>query len=347
MNAETGSLLIIDVGTGTQDILVYRKGEAVERSPKLVLPSPTVVKAGEISAATRAGHPVFFDGTTMGGGPVARAIRAHLQAGYSVYATENAAKTFHDNLDKAKAVGIEIMDAAPKKDAVRVVATDYMETELRETFARFAIPYPDRFAFAVQDHGFSPTKSNRVFRFELMRDSLEKGDWHLDALVTDPPRPEMTRMRSLLNQAPGALVMDTGPAALLGMLCDPVVKEKAEKGVTLVNVGNGHTLAATIRGERLGGLFEHHTFSLTPARLHEYLEKLKAGTLTNEEIFTSGGHGAAVHEPLLTNSIVVTGPNRRRLLPDAYQAAPFGDMMLTGCFGVLREWKKFREKMEG
>jgi uncharacterized protein (DUF1786 family) len=341
--AEPSALLIIDVGTGTQDILVYRNGEPLERSPKLVLPSPTVVKAGEIRRATQAERPVFFEGFTMGGGPVARAIRVHLRSGYAVYATEEAAKTFHDNLDKAREIGIEIVDAPPEGKVVRVTATDYMESELRETFARFDIPFPQHCAFAVQDHGFSPEKSNRVFRFELLRDSLEKGDWQLDALVHDPPRPEMTRMRSLQVQVPGSLVMDTGPAALLGMLCDPWVKEQAAKGVLLVNVGNGHTLCATVRGETVCGIFEHHTFSLTPEQLGILLKKLRSGILTNEEIFAGGGHGAAVHESLETDTIVVTGPNRRTLLPQAYQAAPFGDMMLTGCFGVLREWKRFRE----
>jgi uncharacterized protein (DUF1786 family) len=341
--ADPSTLLIIDVGTGTQDILVYRKGEPVERSPKLVLPSPTVVKAGEIRKATRAGRPVFFEGFTMGGGPVARAIRVHLRSGYPVYATEEAAKTFHDNLDKARDIGIEIVNSPPDRDAVRVTATDYMGPELSEIFHRFDIPLPQNHAFAVQDHGFSPEKSNRVFRFELLRESLERGDWHLDALVSDPPRPEMTRMRSLLAQVPGSLVIDTGPAALLGMLCDPWVKEQAAKGALLVNVGNGHTLCATVRGEKICGIFEHHTFSLSPDQLGSFLKKLRSGALTNEEIFAAGGHGAAVHESLETDTVVVTGPNRRMLLPQAYQAAPFGDMMLTGCFGVLREWKRFRE----
>jgi uncharacterized protein (DUF1786 family) len=340
--ADPQTLLIIDVGTGTQDILVYRTGEPVERCPKLVLPSPTVVKAGEIRRATHAGRPVFFEGFTMGGGPVARALRVHLRSGYPVYATEEAARTYHDNLEKAREIGIEIVERSPVSDAIRVTATDYMEPELRQTFARFDIAYPQFCAFAVQDHGFSPDRSNRVFRFELLRKSLEKGNWQLDTLVSDPPRPEMTRMQSLLSQAPGSLVMDTGPAALLGMLCDPWVKEKARKGVILANAGNGHTLVATVREEAVCGLFEHHTFSLSPESLGTYLKKLRSGTLTNEEIFNTGGHGAAVREPLETDLIAVTGPNRRMLLPDAYQASPFGDMMLTGCFGVLRVWKRFR-----
>jgi len=339
----SGSLLIIDVGTGTQDILVYRKGEPLERSAKFVLPSPTVIKAGEISKATKERQAVFLDGYTMGGGPVTRAIMAHIQAGMAVYATEEAAKTFHDNLERAREIGITIVSHPPEGDVQRVMMTDYMEPELRNTFIQFGIPYPEHCAFAMQDHGFSPTRSNRVFRFEIIRDQLEGGSWHVNSLVSDPPREEMTRMSSLLARVPDALVMDTGPAALLGMLCDPFVKEAVKKGVVLANVGNGHTLVAALREEKVYGLFEHHTFSLTPAKLDGYIHRLCTGTLTNEEIFTAGGHGAVIHAPLDTDVVAVTGPNRRMFLPYAYQAAPFGDMMLTGCFGALRMWIRFRK----
>lgn len=340
--AEPETFLIIDVGTGTQDILVYRKEEPVERSLKMVLPSPTVIKAGEIRKATEAKRPVFLDGYTMGGGPIARSIRAHLQAGYRAYATEEAAKTFHDNLEKVQSMGIEIVDSDPGGDVISVDTTDYMEAELRGVFTSFGIPYPKQKAFAIQDHGFSPDVSNRIFRFKLIRESLENGNWHVDTMVNDPPRSEMTRMRSLISQVPGSLVIDTGPAALLGMLCDPWVRSKTSDGILLVNAGNGHTLSATIHEETICGLFEHHTFTLTPEKLNLYLKKLRLGTLTDEEIFASGGHGAVVRESLETDMIAVTGPNRRMLLPRAYQAAPFGDMMLTGCFGVLREWNRFR-----
>ena len=75
---------------------------------------------------------------------------------------------------------------------------------------------------------------------------------------------------------------------------------------------------------------------------NHYLTKLQNGTLTNDEVYDDHGHGAAVNRPCNPSLVAVTGPNRRTILPDAYQASPFGDMMLTGCFGLLSTWMKTR-----
>ncbi len=338
----TTPLLAIDVGRGTQDILVYEPGRAVENSMKLVLPSPTVVVAEKIRQATRAGSPVFLDGFLMGGGANTDAIQEHLAAGLPVYATPDAAGTIHDDLERVRAMGIEIRATPQGSDTVTVRTTDYMEPELRKALSLFGVDYPENVAIAVQDHGYSPHRSNRIHRFELMRDRLDAGDWDLLSLAADPPLADMTRMQAVRRQAPGALVTDTGPVALIGALCDPMVRRMADKGVILVNVGNGHTLCFTLKGREIYGIFEHHTGALDPAKLQHYIWRLADGTLTSEEIFDDGGHGAAVRKPLVTDAVAVTGPNRLRLLPEAYQAAPFGDMMLSGCFGLMHLWKEFR-----
>ena len=74
------TLIAIDVGRGTQDILVYEPGRVIENSIKLVLPSPTVIVAERIREATAAGRPVFLEGFLMGGGANTRAEigRAHV-----------------------------------------------------------------------------------------------------------------------------------------------------------------------------------------------------------------------------------------------------------------------------
>ncbi|MCM2465309.1 DUF1786 domain-containing protein [Methanoculleus oceani] len=339
----TTPLLAIDVGRGTQDILVYEPGRSIENSIKLVLPSPTVVTAAKIRQATGAGRPVFLDGFLMGGGANTGAIREHLARGLPVYATPEAAGTIHDDLERVRATGVEIR-SAPPGDAMIVRTTDYMKPELQKALSLFGVDYPENVAIAVQDHGYSPHRSNRIHRFELMRERLDAGDWDLLSLAVDPPLADMTRMQAVRHQAPGALVADTGPVALIGVLCDPVVRGMAGAGVTLVNAGNGHTLCFTLKGREIHGLFEHHTGALDPEKLQHYIRRLADGTLTSEEIFDDGGHGAAVRKPLATGAVVVTGPNRLRLLPEAYQAAPFGDMMLSGCFGLMHLWKEFRER---
>ena len=339
-------LVAIDVGRGTQDILVYEPGRVIENSIKLVLPSPTVIVAERIREATAAGRPVFLEGFLMGGGANTRAVREHLSRGLPVYATPDAAATIHDNPERVQDLGVEIRNDPPS-DAMTVRTTDYMEHELRQALALFGVGYPENVAVAVQDHGYSPHRSNRINRFELMREHLDAGGWEILSLIADPPLPDMTRMQAVRRQAPEALVTDTGPVALIGALCDPVVRRLARTGVTLVNAGNGHTLCFTLKGREIHGLFEHHTGALNPEKLHHYIRRLADGTLTTEEVFDDGGHGAAVRKPLAIDVVVATGPNRLRLLPEAYQAAPFGDMMLSGCFGLVYLWKVFRERREG
>ncbi len=335
-------LLTIDVGRGTQDILVCEPGRSIENSIKLVLPSPTVVTGGEIRRATGAGRPVFLEGFLMGGGANTGAVREHLAAGLDVYATPEAAATLHDDPDRVRSMGVSIQ-TDPPEDAVVIHTTDYMEPELRAALSLFGVSYPEKIAVAVQDHGYSPHRSNRIHRFELMRERLDAGDWDILSLVADPPPADMTRMQAIRQQAPEALVTDTGPVALIGALCDRQVRQMAEEGAILANVGNGHTLCFALKGREIYGIFEHHTGALTPEKLRHYIRKLAAGTLTSEEIFDDGGHGAAVRKPLHTHAVAVTGPNRLRLLPEACQAAPFGDMMLSGCFGLMYLWKQFRE----
>lgn len=334
-------LLAIDVGRGTQDILVFDPRVSIENSPKLILPSPTVVVARRIAEATLQRRDIVLTGHTMGGGPNVQAVARHIMAGLSVSATKEAALTIHDNLDRVRDRGIAIVDAPPE-GAVQIDLTDYMEREIRAALDLFSIPYPRHLAMAVQDHGFSPERSNRIVRFELIRNALESQGWQIAALVRDPPLAPMTRMDAIARQLPGALVIDTGPAALMGALCDPVVEAHRRDGLTLVNAGNGHTLCFTLTGDRLCGLFEHHTAALDPAHLVELIRRLQAGTITNQEILDEGGHGAAVDRPLASSFVAITGPNRTRLLPSAYQAAPFGDMMLTGCFGLLSAWRQLR-----
>ena len=45
-------ILAVDIGAGTQDILLYEEGIPIENCVKLVLPSATSLVAGKISGAT-------------------------------------------------------------------------------------------------------------------------------------------------------------------------------------------------------------------------------------------------------------------------------------------------------
>ena len=62
-------ILAIDVGSGTQDILLYEAGKPMENCVQMVLPSPTRLAAQKIGAATALKKSIFLSGNTMGGGP--------------------------------------------------------------------------------------------------------------------------------------------------------------------------------------------------------------------------------------------------------------------------------------
>jgi uncharacterized protein (DUF1786 family) len=108
----------------------------------------------------------------------------------------------------------------------------------------------------------------------------------------------------------------------------------------VVNLGNAHTFAALAQGERLWGIYEHHTGLLTLPKLFDHLTRFQTGELTNDEVFADNGHGCAYgpdYSPAAKFPFtVITGPRRRlaRGWPGHF-AAPLGDMMLTGCFGLV------------
>ena len=73
-------ILAIDVGAGTQDILLWEDGQPMENNVKLVLPSWTTILARRVKQATQEGRPVFLTGNLMGGGPLVSAMKRHMKA---------------------------------------------------------------------------------------------------------------------------------------------------------------------------------------------------------------------------------------------------------------------------
>ena len=80
-------MIAIDVGAGTQDVLIYEAGRPYENLVKLVLPSQTQIVARKIRDVTRARRPLHLTGTVMGGGASSDAVKDHLAAGLPVTAT--------------------------------------------------------------------------------------------------------------------------------------------------------------------------------------------------------------------------------------------------------------------
>ncbi len=340
MNLNNG-ILAMDVGSGTQDILVWRLGQRIENCPKLILPSPTTIISRQVNAATKKGHHLFLSGHTMGGGASTKAVREHISAGLRVFAMEQPALTFHDRIDKILAMGIEIVDRKPSVEPLtHLVMGDLNLSGIEQALRLFHEPMPETVAVAVQDHGFSPDMSNRVFRFEQWKKLLES-EKSLTSLLTENPPDHLTRMKAISDIAPGTLVMDTGASAIIGALLDPWVAEKCREGVTILNIGNEHVLAALVKNDKVWGIYEHHTSLMTPEKLMVHLERFRHEDLSNREILDEMGHGCHIISGAgkisTFNPVGITGPNREKFTSlGGHMAAPFGDMMLTGCFGLVK-----------
>jgi uncharacterized protein (DUF1786 family) len=338
--ARIGPILAIDVGAGTQDMLLFDPAREPENCLKLVLPSQTQVVGQRVCAATAAGCPIHLRGALMGGGASTDAMKDHLAAGLPLSATEDAARTLHNDLARVRAMGVEIRPDAPP-DAVVIETADIDLETLATALAPFGVELPSLVAIAVQDHGYRPGSGNNEVRFEYLQNLLEDGGDLRGMVYTEPPD-GMTRMEAVSRTHPGAFLMDTGAAAVLGALGDPIVAAAAaSEGAILVNVGNMHTFATLLKGQRLYGLFEHHTGGITPEIIAGLVSGLRDATLDTERFReTFDGHGAAL-DPAYRQAgpftfVAVTGPNRRLARGLGYhEAAPHGDMMLAGAWGLV------------
>ncbi|WP_040666099.1 DUF1786 domain-containing protein, partial [Nitrolancea hollandica] len=274
MPEEPIRILAIDVGAGTQDILVFESDRTPENCVKLVMPSQTQVVGARIRRATGRGVPIFLAGTVMGGGASSAAIEAHLAAGLPVYAAPDPARTIHNDLDRVRKTGIQIVDEPPTGAEI-IWLGDVDLPAIHSALERFEVPIPSLFAIAAQDHGYLPGAGRREFRYEFLEGVLRQGGDILNMVYRHPPE-YMTRMRAIKERVPGAVLMDTGSAAVLGILGDPRIARAVDtEGAILVNIGNMHTFGVALRGRRIYGLFEHHTGGITPDVLSHLVERLQ------------------------------------------------------------------------
>lgn len=346
-------ILAIDIGTGTQDIFLLRAGLSPENGFKLVMPSPTMRIRKAIQQATRRGEALLLSGVTMGGGPCHWAAVAHLEAGFPLYATPEAARTFNDDLDWVQAeMGIQIVSADEARALTHCRQLELRDLDLdslRTSFRAFGFELdPDLLAVAVFDHGAAPPDvSDRKFRFDFIERQLARSD-QLTAFAfpADSIPAELTRMLAVRDST-GALdcplvLMDTAPAAVLGATLDPHVAALESKLIT--NIGNYHTLAFRLAGKEVQGVFEHHTGLLDQPALERLLQELASGKISGDAVYADQGHGALVLERGALRlrrgptNVIVTGPRREMMAGSKLEphfAVPLGDMMLTGCFGLL------------
>ncbi|MEW5719701.1 MAG: DUF1786 family protein, partial [Chloroflexota bacterium] len=240
-------ILAIDIGTGTQDILLFDTETEVENCLQMIMPSPTVLVARQIRDATARGEDVLLTGTIMGGGPSSWAANDHLKAGRRVFATPGAAKSFNDDLAQVEKSGIKVVsedEAARLRDVRRIEMRDVDLSAIARSFASFGVDWQfDALAVAVFDHGNAPPQySDRLFRFEFLAERLRAFNSPAAfAFMREQIPPRLTRMQAVADSVVAShlersaaqskdalplLVMDTAPAAILGALEDDRVRAR-------------------------------------------------------------------------------------------------------------------------
>lgn len=343
-------------------MLVFDDSKTIENCVKMVLPSPTLTYAAKIDKLTDRYLDVLIGGDVIGGSAITNAIKRHLRKGLRVIMTQRAASSIRNNLEQVRSMGIQVVEdesELSKFNGPVIKLEEINLSEISEFLNGLGVETGeiDVVAIAVQDHGVqSATQSNREFRIGKMEEQL-KQDPTLESLafMEDQVPSYFLRMRSAVEackkQMPHskAMVMDTSPCAALGCLEDPEVGKKDR--ILIVNIGNGHTIAAIMSGGRIAGLMEHHTSKMrdNPMKLEDLLTKFANGKVKGKDVFEEGGHGAFY---LLDNVnkewklsledieiIAVTGPNRS--IASGFDhpihfASPAGDVMMTGTMGLVR-----------
>ena len=347
----------MDIGSGTEDILLYDDQKELENCIKLVLPSPATVYSKMIKYYTKSRSNLFVKGETIGGGSFSEALKNHLYEGLKVILTKNVAYSIRNKLEEVENQGFQIIDEeTPPADfsgetlEVKEININIIQKFLNEF--QEDLSDIDIIAIAVQDHGIPKNGiSNRKFRLDQIERRL-KNNQKLESLAyeEDELPNHFIRMTSAFkssnSQMPEAktIVMDTSIAAILGCLED----QKISKVSTLLsaNIGNEHFTASIISEGKVLALLEHHTSLMTPPKIESIVKDFIKGNVSHDSIFEDGGHGAFY--TLIPKKIpdidiiVITGPNRAKIKNTnikAHFAAPGGDMMMTGPIGLIKAAK--------
>ncbi|AXI25847.1 hypothetical protein CFE53_00080 [Methanofervidicoccus sp. A16] len=336
------NIMCIDIGKGTQDILYLDMEKSnIENAIKLILPSPTRIIADKILKMEK---DLKIDGKVMGGGPVNRAIFQHIEKGYKVIMTKRCARTVRDDLEEVSKRGIILKDAV---DCPDVILRDLDFEMFKKIFREIGVEFrPDIVGVACQDHGYIKGQSDRITRFNYFREQLRRSSNPLEYIIVEEEG-IFSRFKSILETLRESnykgFVMDSKMASICGIL-DYAIEEGIEEFIGL-DIGNGHTLGVSIKDGKIKGIFEHHTGMLTPEKLKDIVDRLAEGSLRNEDIYEDGGHGAVVLEGIEPQEILITGPNREMFKRYGRYAYPGGDVMITGCVGLLGAFEYNREKL--
>jgi len=340
-------ILAIDIGAGTQDILIWDSSRS--EYYKLVAKAPTRILAEKI--LTSQGD-LLITGDTMGGGPVVEAIK-RAASERTVLMTARAAGTIHHDPERVRALGVQIIEeelAEAKKgdpSLTHITLGDVFPRQLEILLGYMGVEFSfDYLLIAVQDHGIPPVGVSAIdFRHQIFRQILERHPYPEAFLLKPSELPDyLARMKNTMERCreiPAAeyYIMDTGMAAILGASRDQAARRT--KRILVLDIATSHTLGAVLSEQELMGFFEYHTQAIDPGRLERMMVELAEGRISHEKIRAEGGHGAYLRAKIGLSSLeamIATGPRRDLVhsLPYPFiMGAPLGDNMMTGTAGLL------------
>ena len=103
-------ILALDIGSGTEDVLLYDDSKEVENCIKIVLPSPSLVYSRKICYFTKLRSDLFIKGGPIGGGRFTESLRRHLKTGSKIIMTKDAAYSVRNNLEEVRARDIPVIE---------------------------------------------------------------------------------------------------------------------------------------------------------------------------------------------------------------------------------------------
>lgn len=226
--------LMIDIGAGTMDILVYDTRtdlhyKAVVKSPVRYLAEKTAGISGNLLVV----------GNEMGGGPITQILLGRAREAEVVMSLSASATLNHD-VEKVKSWGIQVVednraDQLRENQGFTVVALSDLETgRIEQIVKSFGVPYAfDAVVICAQDHGVPPPGVSHLdFRHNMFKARLtEKPYPHTLLYQSDQVPDTMNRLKSIsksAQQIPAdeVYVMDSGLAAILGASLDRQCHQK-------------------------------------------------------------------------------------------------------------------------
>lgn len=321
-------ILAIDVGKGTEDLLLFNEQKKVENTVQIVLPSTAQILKDQLLSDDS--ELIFISGSLMAGEPWHKVVYDKCATKpHSVIMTETAARSLRYNLDQVKSKHVKVLSDSDFEKEYEKYKREQEEIDefpmysTRLSISRYSISDINfdrieailegsninrneikKVLLCVQDHGepADPNQSARDFRMSAIYNRLDQSGkledlmFRSEAIPKDLPRLSSVAQSALQYfthlSAKDVYVMDSSPAVVLGVVDNLDSTEISdEKKHLIVNLGNGHTLVTYMRGDIVELVYELHTGALKPDEFADDLDLILRGKLTHEDVLKKGAHG--------------------------------------------------------